>query len=74
VSHTSGMDTQGRGPDMEVHRTPSEEFSFMHSGAIGNEVTHDAMPQFFGTSHRILLPLIFLICIMLIHIFYKVQS
>jgi hypothetical protein len=72
------MDTQGRGPDMEVHRTPSEEFSFMHSGTIGNEATdpptHDAMPQFFGTSHRILLPLIFLICIMLIHIFYKVQS
>jgi hypothetical protein len=52
---TSGMDTRGRGPDMEVHRTPSEEFSFMHTGAVGNEATdpptHDAMPHFFGTSH-----------------------
>jgi hypothetical protein len=61
--NTSGMDTHGRGPDMEDHRTPSEEFSFMHSGAVGNEATnpptHDAMPHFFGTSHRILFPVIF---------------
>jgi hypothetical protein len=60
---TSGTDTRGRGPGMEVHRTPSEEFSFMHSGAVGNEATdpptHDAMPHFLGTSHRILFPVIF---------------
>jgi hypothetical protein len=36
---TSGIDTRGRGRDMEDHMTPSEEFSFMHSGTVGNEAT-----------------------------------
>jgi hypothetical protein len=49
---TSGTDTRGGGPGMEVHRIPSEEFSFMHSGAIGNEATNPP-------THRILFPLIF---------------
>jgi hypothetical protein len=61
--HTTGMDTQGKGPAMEDQRTPSEEFSFMHNCTVGNEATdpttHDAMPHFYGTSHRILFPVIF---------------
>jgi hypothetical protein len=62
--HTSGTDTRDKGLAMEDQRNPSEEFSFMHNCGVGNEATdpatHDAMPHFFGTLHRILFPVFFL--------------
>jgi hypothetical protein len=61
--HTSGTDTRDKGLAMEDQRNPSEEFSFMHNCGVGNEATdpatHDAMPHFFGTLHRILFPVFF---------------